>query len=219
MTNICKPKGPKKVKKCTICRDALKRDSAQKAMNHLKNITKEEGYVLFEKYTMPNSYGDIICDDCRREIRGVIDREKLFRAEKLIWLNKLEEMYKNEEDIDSNFSGALSTLFSSSIKTVTKEVSKEKRHYLNNLLEMYGCKYDFCVTQSYTHLTSQEKLSFLCRVRAIVKCILSIVAPNDVDKVFEDLCHEGQSKHNLVLDGNFIKVMRGVTSAYNNAED
>jgi hypothetical protein len=41
LTHLCKPKGPKEVKKSTISKDALKRASAQKAMNHLKNITKE----------------------------------------------------------------------------------------------------------------------------------------------------------------------------------
>jgi hypothetical protein len=68
LTHLCKPKDPRKVKKCTICKPVMKRSSAHKSVSHLKNITKKEAYVLLEKYTVPNSYGDIICAQYRGEL-------------------------------------------------------------------------------------------------------------------------------------------------------
>jgi hypothetical protein len=116
-----------------------------------------------------NSYGN----ESKEELCVILDKEKLFPEEKLIWLN----------------------------------------------VKICNRRYQAWITESYTNLLSQIKLSFLSETRVIVKLVLSIVARNNVYELFENLCHEGESKHNLVSDGNSVKIMRGVTSAYNNADD
>ena len=58
----------------------MKRSFANKRLNHVKKITKEEAYALFEGYGVSGSHGDIICDHCSNDLRNIISRKKVISS-------------------------------------------------------------------------------------------------------------------------------------------
>ena len=214
------------VRKCGICKPVFGKKSSQKSKPHLGNVNREEAYVLFHKYKVPGYYGTVICRKCAADLRGVMESEKIFPAEKLLWLDGFtpqeEFSTDNSEESDSNdsnFSLPLSTQSDDTARKVSEALKDRKRECLSELLHLSECTYKPWVTQSYKSLSRSVKASFLCRTRAILKSVVSVLAPNDADEVIRDLYSEGDSKHNIVLDGNFVKVMKGVAFAYKSADD
>ena len=182
-------------------------------------MNREEACVLFEKYKVANSFGTVICQDCAAGLQNIMKSENLYPAEKLLWLDVLSDSI-HENESGSDISHPLSDRSEDSAKILfEQEKNKRKLACLAEFLELSQCSYKPWVTEKYSTFSSPTKSTFLCRTRAILKTVLSVLAPNDTEEVMKDIFAEGESKHDIVLDGNFVKIMRGVSFAYKNADD
>ena len=110
------------VRKCTACKPVFGKKSSQKSKSCLKNVNREEAYVLFKKHKVTSSYGSVICYACARELQNTMKSGNLFPAEKLIWLDKFSSQKEisnadaEEGDSSSDFSLPLSAQSDDSAK-------------------------------------------------------------------------------------------------------
>ncbi|CAF1193962.1 unnamed protein product [Didymodactylos carnosus] len=107
-------------------------------------------------------------------------------------------------------------LFSSEI---SKNLSEEKRDLLNRLLELCNNPDKAWITPDFKKLAHNSQYKFLAKIRSIIESIVSFLAPNNAEEVLDSLCSGNESENPVVLDGKFLSVMKGVTQAYQNADD
>ena len=99
-----------------------------------------------------------------------------------------------------------------------KESTELLRKALDHLLDLCGNKNRTWVTKNYQELTGQIRLNYLSRSRSIIRSIMSVMAPNDVNQLEHDLFGHQSGKNCAKLDGHFLSVMQGISEAYSNAE-
>lgn len=200
--------------KCDACLYVRKRISQAKA--DLRYISINQAITLFEVFQMKNSYGKLICRDCRSEIYKKVDEtreevhndafECIFDPESLCCKEESVEDddfdYQPPDDIVSD-----------------EDLLKEKIMSLNTLLSACGSKKKINVTTSYRNLSHRVKLRYVGLAKFILRSVTSVMAPNDADVLLQDVTNDVNTKElSVVLDGNFRQIMGGISEAYSNAE-
>ncbi|CAF1169907.1 unnamed protein product [Didymodactylos carnosus] len=171
--------------------------------------------------TRRKGYYDFLHDYCMKEISTVIDQRRANRQRATTTTNVQtanEDDDNKEEPSSDEDSNADADTDEDFVLSDDKESTKLLREALNHLLDLCGNKNRTWVTHNYRELTEQTRLRYLSRARSIVKSVIRVMAPNDVDQLEHDLFEHHGDKHVVKLDGNFLSVMEGVSEAYKNTE-
>ncbi|CAF2990977.1 unnamed protein product [Rotaria sp. Silwood2] len=100
-----------------------------------------------------------------------------------------------------------------------KEKLKEQITALNNFLSVCGSKRKVNVTTSYKDLSHRVKLQYVSLVKLITRSATLLIASDDADMLMHDSFKDVNSENsNIVLDGNFRRIMSGISEAYTSAE-
>ena len=86
------------------------------------------------------------------------------------------------------------------------------------LLDKCGINKKVWVIFNYKNMEGQVKSNFLSSVRSIWKLIAVVLAPDELDYVYEDALEISHNSEKCVIDGSFFKVMSGIKEAYENAD-
>ena len=200
--------------KCNTCLNVRKTLSCGKA--DLRNITVSQAITLFEIFKLKNSYGKLICRDCRPEVSKKMEasRERLHNDAFECLLDpesvccKKDSMDDKDLDCQPPYD-----------PSIDEEKLNKQIIALNNFLAACGSKRKVHVTTSYNDLSHRVKSRYIGLTRFILISVSSLLTSNDADVLIQDTFNSMNSEEsNVVLDGNFRQIMNGVSETYSNAE-
>ncbi|CAF1548365.1 unnamed protein product [Adineta ricciae] len=205
--------------RCSACLSVRNIEKQHKA--GLRNISVSQAITLFEVFQVKNSFGKLICRDCRGEVAKKTDsvREELhndafnciFDIESLCCEDLMEQ---DDDKVDNDFDYQPLYDFSFGSETL-----KEQTAALNNFLTACGSKNKVTVTTSYKDLSHRVKLRYVRLFRSITQLVAKLMTSEDASMLMHDSFRDyGEDESNIVLDGNFRQVMNGIKEAYANAE-
>ena len=199
---------------CDMCSNI--KGTSSRAKSDLRHVTIGQAITLFEQYRIRNSYGKLICRQCRaavssktenaREILHIDAFECLFDVHSSCCLE--DPMEDNDVDYHPPFDHSGS-----------EEQRKKQIAAMNTFLSSVQSNKKVSVTKSYKNLSHRVKLRYINLGKVIIQSMATLIASDDADSYIQDVLNHLDSKEpNIVLDGNFRQVMSGIVEAYNNAE-
>jgi hypothetical protein len=200
--------------KCDACLRV--RGIISHAKADLRHISVYQAITLFEIFQLKNSYGRLICRNCRTEVSNKTELGKenlhndafecLFDPESICCVKDAQE------GKDPDYGPLVDPV-------IGEEQLNEEIRVLNNFLSACGSKRNISVTKSYKDLSDRVKLRYIRLGEFLMRSMAFVIASDDGDiytqDVFNNMSIVGS---NVVLDGNFRQVMSGISEAYVNAE-
>ena len=194
----------------------------------LRQISRKYALRIHANFNLKHSYGEYICGSCRA---GYDDYKYAYWSKRAV---RFAELRKNRQctiidaqimDEDDRYSRKSSSEEDSNadvdenfVIDNDKESTELLRKALDHLLDLFGNKNRTSVTKNYQELTGQIRLNHLSRSRSIIRSIMSVMAPNDVNQLEHDLFDHQSGKNCVKLDDHFLSVMQGISEAYSKAE-
>ena len=189
--------------KCDTCSSV--RGTSLHVKAALRHITVSQAITLFEVFKLKNSYGKLICPECRMKVsksaeptRGKLHGdafECLFNPESVCCVGN--DMDDQDPDYQPPFD-----------PSIDEQRLKEQITALNNFLAACGSKRKVSVTTSYKDLSHRVKLRYVSLTKFIMQSATSLIASNDADRLMHDAFSDVNSgDSNIVLDGNFRQIM------------
>ncbi len=192
------------------------RDTSSYAKTDLRNTTVSQAITLFESFNLRNSYGKLICRECRKEVS-----EKTETAREKLHSDAFECLFDSEsvcckedsmKDKDFDYQAPFDP-------SIGEEKLNEQIIALNSFLSVCSSKRKVNVTTSYKNQSHCVKLRYVSLVKFIMRLATSLMASNDADMTMHDSFSDVNSEDsNIILHGNFRQVMGGVSEAYSNVE-
>ena len=99
-----------------------------------------------------------------------------------------------------------------------RESTKLLREALDHLLSLCGNRNRTWITYNYRKLTGQVRLDYLSCIRSIIRTVMGIMVPYEVDELEGDLFEYYHDQKVIKFDNHFLSVMEDVSEAYKNAE-
>jgi hypothetical protein len=164
----------------------------------LRYINVCQAIRLFEIFQLKNSYGRLICRQCRTEVskktevtREILHNdafECLFDPESVCC--KEDSMEGKDLDYQPPYD-----------PSIDEEKLKEQITALNSFLSACGSKRKVNVTTSYKDLSHRVKLRYIGLAKFILRSAISLMASNDADVLMQDTVNDVNSEEsNIVLD-------------------
>ena len=182
----------------------------------LRHVTVNQALILFEAFGVRNSYGKLICRDCREKISKQVNVnseelhkeafECVFDEDSICCVDDL----MNDKDLD----------YVPPPDVLSNELKlKEQRVILNSFLTTCGSNKRVYIIEAYSDLSHRVQLRYVNLLKFIVRSVANIMAPYDASELLQDFS-SGMTEDNshVVVDGSFRQVMNGVSEAYTNAE-
>ena len=206
---------PKKNKWCYTC--ALMSGLSPPSTKQLRQISRKYALRIHANFNLKHSYGEFICGTCRKgynefkranfskRVSDFIERRKnrqcaTTNAQTMNVCDDDIKYTSSEEDSDTNADKDF-------VPGSDKESTRVMREALKHLLNLCSNKNRAWITQNCQKLTGRTRLNYLLRSRSIIKAIISIMAPNDVNQLEHDLFDHHDDKDVVKLDGHFLSVM------------
>ena len=216
----------KKHKRCYTCPPLA--GLSPPSTKSLRQISRKYALRIHANFNLKHSYGEYICGSCREGYDDYKYAYWLKRAVRFAELRKnrqctiIDAKIMDENDRYSRKSSSEEDSNADDDENFVIDNDKEStellRKALDHLLNLCGNKNRTWVTKNYQEPTGQIRLSYLSRSRSIVRSIMSVMAPNDVNQLEHDLFDHQSGKNCVKLDGHFLSVMQGTSEAYSNAE-
>ena len=182
----------------------------------------KHSYDEFICRTYRKSFDDFLHDYRMKKISKIIEQRRANRAIQQYTTTDAQVIEEDDNDTDQIPSKEDSSSDADTgddfIPNNDRESTKLLRESLDHLLSLCGNRNRTWITHNYRKLTGQVRLNYLSCTRSIIRTVMSIMVPYEVDELEGDLFEYHHNQKVIKLDNHFLSVTEGVSEAYKNAE-